>query len=72
MLYKIYLRTSNDCVLVSEENADDCSLFPNPGVEWTVVVNGREMSCEVESLGNPRTSGLILLSQDVFVRQRTP
>ena len=74
MDYHIYLREGNDCRLVAKENSDLRPVVaPNPGDHWTVMINGREVVCEIEEFGDVRfgIDERTYQSQDVFVHRVT-
>ena len=72
MVYKVYLREGHDCQLVSTDSADSWPVAINTGDERVIIMDGEEVRCIVDELGNPCFVGRSIISQDIFVRRQRP
>ena len=68
MIYRVFLREGDNCSLISTDN-DESWPPPNPGDEWPVTLDEKEIRCIVVELGHPSLDGQTILSQDLFVRR---
>ena len=71
MTYNIYLREGSDCRFIEKVNAEQWWPPPDSGETWPVVIDGREVLCEIEEVGDFRLAPdrRAYLSQDVFVHR---